>query len=146
MTTETSWKVSEEAKRRWGETSERIRKGRQAYVERAVKLGDELDATLVGVWIPRPGLSGDPAVYRNNQDGLYFRIAGIRGEVAMDDDPEDVKTRAKLLYSVPLEYIGEYAIVRFDLNRRIKDGILFYTPEGYIENKRYNSEIDPPIL
>ncbi|OGY19297.1 MAG: hypothetical protein A3A65_04210 [Candidatus Chisholmbacteria bacterium RIFCSPLOWO2_01_FULL_49_14] len=145
MTTETSWKVSDEAKRLWAETNERIRKGRQAYVERAIKLGDELDATLVGVWIPRPGLSGDPAVFRSNQDGSYFRVAGKRGEVAMDDDSEVVKNRAKLLFSVPLDFIGDYAIVRFDLNSRIEDGILFYTPRGYPENKRYNPETDQPI-
>jgi len=150
MTTETSWKVSDEVKRLWAETNERIRKGRRAYVERARELGASLDATLVAITGFPPGVDTDPAVYRHNGDGTYFMVAGKKDEVATYDDPEEVQKRAKRRYSVPLDYIQvedeEYAIVRFDFQRRIEEGGLFYTPEGYLDLKRYNPQTDPPIV
>jgi hypothetical protein len=140
-----TWNVSEEAKKRWFESEEKMKNDRVAFVEKAKRSGETFDATLAGVWIPRPGLRGDPAVYRSNQDGSFFRVAGKRDEVASPNAPEEVQKRAKIRYRIPLDYVGEYAIVKFDLVSKIKDGILFYTPDGYIEDRRYNPEVDPPL-
>jgi hypothetical protein len=73
-------------------------------------------------------------------------VAGKKGEIARNDDPEEVRKSAKKRYSVPLDYIGEYAIVRFDFKKRIEEGSVFYTPEGYLELKRYNPKSDPQLV
>lgn len=144
------WNVSEEVKKRWEETSERIRKSKQEYVEHARKLGESLNATLVAITGFPSGTQSDPAVYRSNQDESYFMVAGKRGEVATYHDPEEVQKRAKRLYRVPLDFVQgedeEYAIVRFDFKRRIEKGGVFYTPEGYLELKRYDPKSDPPLV
>ena len=150
MTTETSWKVTDEIKQQREEIHQEAIRSRQKYIERAKQLGKSLDATLVAITGFPPGIQSDPAVYRSNQDESYFMVAGKRGEVATYDDPEEVQERAKRLYSVPLDYIQvedeEYAIVRFDFQRRIEEGGLFYAPEGYLELKRYDSKSDPPLV
>jgi hypothetical protein len=75
-------------------------------------------------------------------------VAGKKGEVATYNDPEEIRKSAKRLYRVPLDFVqaedGEYAIVRFDFKRRIEEGGLFYTPEGYLEGRRHDLKFDPP--
>jgi hypothetical protein len=143
-----TWNVSEEAKKRWEETNERIRKSKQMYVERARQLGESLGATLVAITGFPPGARSDPAVYRSKHDESYFMVAGKKGEVATYNDPEEIRKSAKRLYRVPLDFVqaedGEYAIVRFDFKRRIEEGGLFYTPEGYLEGRRHDLKFDPP--
>jgi hypothetical protein len=144
--TERSWNVSEETKKRWEEHRRRMKESKQRYLEKARQLGVELDATLVAITGFPPGIDADPAVYRSNQHESYFMVAGKKGEVAGPDDPEEIQKKAKRRYSVPLDSIGEHVIVRFDFERRIKEGGVFYAPEGYIEFIRYNPETDPPII
>jgi hypothetical protein len=90
-------------KKRWEETSERIRKSKQMYVERARQLGESLGATLVSITGFPPGVQSDPAVYRSKHDESYFMGAGKKGEVATYNDPEEIRKRAKRLYRVPLD-------------------------------------------
>src|SRR3989344_3196792 len=111
MTTETSWKVTDEIKQQWEEIHQEAIRSRQKYIERAKQLGKSLDATLVAITGFPPGIQSDPAVYRSNRDESYFMVAGRRGEVVRDNDPEEIRRSAKRVYSVPLDYIGEYAIV-----------------------------------
>jgi hypothetical protein len=138
--------LSEETRKKIAEANRQDRDRREARIERAKQLGKTLDAALVAITGFPPGIQSDPAVYRSNRDGSYFMVAGKKGEVARDDDPEEIRKSAKRLYSVPLDYIGDYVIVRFNFKRRIEEGGLFYTPGGYIEGKRYNPESDPPLI
>lgn len=140
------FRETEVGKRMIAEANRQDRAQREARIERARQLGETLDATLVAMTGFPAGIDADPAVYRSNRDESYFMVAGKKGEVASSRDPEEVQKKAKRRYSVPLDFIGEYAIVRFDLKRRIQEGGLFYTPEGYIEHKRYTPESDPPII
>ena len=146
MTTETSWKVTDEIKQQREEIHQEAIRSRQKYIERAKQLGKSLDATLVAITGFPPGIQSDPAVYRNNQDESYFMVAGKRGEVASTFDPEEMQKKAKWRVNLPLDYIGEYAIVRFDFQRRIEEDGVFYTPDGYLELKRYSRKSDPPLV
>jgi len=140
------WVMSEDDRRKWDELGRRERIWRESRIERARQLGETLDATLVAMTGFPPGINADPAVYRNNQDTSYFMIAGKKGEVASIHDPEEVQKKAKWRVGLPLDFIGEYAIVRFDFKQRIEQGGLFYTPEGYIDRKRYDPKTDPPLV
>jgi hypothetical protein len=140
-----SRRLSEEVKQKIAEANRQDKMHRAARIEGAIELGESLDATLVAMTGFPPGVDADPAVYRSNQDNSYFMVAGKRDEVASTNGPEDVQHRAKRRYRVPLDFIGEYAIVRFNLKKHIEEGGLFYTPEGYIERKPYNPKTDPPI-
>lgn len=146
---ERPWDVSEEAKKRWFESLERMKDRRKAEVEEWKKLEDIVNATYIGVMPPPPWHPGpvNPAVYKSNKDGTFFRIAGEKSKVATDKDPEEVRRRAEIIYSIPLESVGNYFIVPIDLRQHIDEGNAFFLGENdYINNKRYNPETDPPVF
>jgi hypothetical protein len=142
----TTSRLSEQAKQRIAEANRQDRIRRGARIESAKQLGEALDAQLIAMTGLPPGIDADPAVYKSNQDASYFMIAGKRGEVSSIYDPEEVQKQAKRRVGLPLDFIGEYAIVRFDFKRRIEEGGLFYTPEGYIAHKPYDPKSDPPLV
>lgn len=142
----TSFPETERGRQMIAEASLQDRTQREAIIEHARQVGQALDATLVAMTGFPPGIDANPAVYRKHADNTYFMVAGKLDEVATDNDPVEKQRYAKRLYSVPLEFIGDIAIVPFDFQNRLKEGGLFYTPQGYVTHTKYNPQSDPAIV
>jgi hypothetical protein len=124
----------------------RVRAQRQAVVERLRRLGQEQGATLIAIRQPPPGASGNPGVYRHDRDGYTFVFFHHKDEVASETDPPELQAGRPWRVSGPYEVLGEWAIGRYDLARRLQEGAVLYTPESYPDLRRYDPTTEPPLI
>lgn len=129
------------------ECRRRDREDRQAIVERLKRFGQEQGATLIAIRQPPPGVSGtNPGVYRHNREGYDFVFFQKADDVARTDDPPELQAGKRWRVFGHYEVLGEWAIGRYDLPRRLQEGAILYTPDGYPDRRPYNPKADPPLV